>query len=39
VQLPGGAAFRVRTCGTAAPELVAEVLKQTCHLQVWNLAD
>ena len=39
VQLPGADSFRVRTRGTAAPELVAEVLKQTSHIQVWNLAD
>jgi hypothetical protein len=43
VQLPGGEAFRVRTFGTAAgtvaPELVAEVLKHTSHIQVWNLAN
>lgn len=39
VQLPGGGTFRVRICGTSAPDLVAEVLKQTSHIQVWNLAD
>jgi hypothetical protein len=39
VQLPGGECFRVRTRGAAAPELVAEVLKHTSHIQVWNLAD
>ena len=39
VHLPGGDAFRVRTVGSAAPELVAEVLKHTSHIQIWNLAD
>ncbi|HLP31369.1 MAG TPA: hypothetical protein VK150_08410 [Geothrix sp.] len=39
VHLPGGESFRVRTFGTAAPELVAEVLKRTSHIQIWNLAD
>jgi hypothetical protein len=39
VQLPGAEAFRVRTSGSAAPELVAEVLRGTSHIQVWNLAD
>jgi hypothetical protein len=39
VQLPGADAFRVRTHGFAAPGLVAEVLKGTSHIQVWNLAD
>ena len=39
VQLPGGDAFRVRTFRTEAPELVAEVLKHTSHIQIWNLAD
>ena len=39
VHLPGGDSFRVRTFGTSAPELVAEVLKRTCHIQAWNLAD
>ncbi|MDR3683339.1 MAG: hypothetical protein P4L11_06390 [Geothrix sp.] len=39
VHLPGGDAFRVRTFGTAAPDLVAEVLKRTSHIQIWNLAD
>ena len=39
VQLPGGEAFRMRTYGTTAPDLVAEVLKQTSHIQVWSLAD
>ncbi|MDP1832740.1 MAG: hypothetical protein Q8K67_11825 [Geothrix sp.] len=39
VHLPGGESFRVRTLGSAAPELVAEVLKRTSHIQVWNLSD
>ena len=39
VHLPGGESFRVRTCGLVAPGLVAEVLKHTSHIQVWNLAD
>ena len=38
-QLPGGEGFRTRTYGTAALGLVAEVLKHTSHIQVWNLAD
>lgn len=37
--LPGGETFRVRTFGSAAPQLVAEVLKCTSHIQVWNLAE
>jgi hypothetical protein len=37
--LPGGDRARVRTFGTPAPELVAEVLKRTSHIQIWNLAD
>jgi len=39
VHLPGGDSFRVRTFGTPAPEFVAEVLRRTSHIQVWNLAD
>jgi hypothetical protein len=39
VHLPGGEAFRVRTFGQPAPGLVAEVLKRTSHIQIWNLAD
>ena len=39
VQLPGGEAFRVRSYGSAAPALVAEVLRGTSHIQIWNLAD
>ncbi len=39
VHLPGGEAYRLRTFGASAPEVVAEVLKQTSHIQVWNLAD
>lgn len=39
VSLPGGDAFRVRTFGSAAPDLVAEVLKHTSHIQIWNLAE
>jgi hypothetical protein len=39
VHLPGGETFRVRTYGTAARDLVAEVLARTSRVQVWNLAD
>ncbi len=39
VQLPGGDAFKVRTFGTPAPALVAEVLKHTSRIQIWHLAD
>jgi hypothetical protein len=39
VHLPGGESFRVRTFGSPAPPLVAEVLKRTSHIQIWNLAD
>ncbi|HJV49436.1 MAG TPA: hypothetical protein VJ549_09195 [Geothrix sp.] len=39
VHLLGGESFRVRTFGCAAPDLVAEVLKRTSHIQIWNLAD
>lgn len=39
VHLPGGEAFRVRTFGSAAPDLVAEVLKRTSHIQSWHPAD
>lgn len=39
VSLPGGEVFQVRTFGTPAPGLVAEVLKHTSHIQVWQLAD
>ena len=39
VHLPGGKAYRVRTFGHSAPDLVANVLKHTSHIQVWNLAD
>ncbi len=39
VQLPGGDAFRVRTFGLPALELVAEVLKRTSHIQSWHPAD
>lgn len=39
IHLPGGGVFRVRSFGTAAPELVAEVLKHTSSIQIWNLAD
>jgi hypothetical protein len=39
VHLPGGERFQVRTYGSEAPELVAEVLKRTSHIQIWNLAD
>jgi len=39
VHLPAAEAFRVRTFGTPAPDLVAEVLKRTSHIQIWHLAD
>jgi hypothetical protein len=39
VHLPGGGSFQVRTYGRPAPDLVAEVLKRTSHIQIWNLAD
>jgi hypothetical protein len=39
VHLPGGETFRVRTLGSAAPDLVAAVLQRTSHIQVWNWAD
>ena len=39
VHLPGGGAFRIRTFGTPAPDLVAEVLKRTSQIQVWSLSD
>ena len=39
VHLPGGATFKTRTVGVSAPDLVAEVLKRTSHLQVWSLSD
>ncbi len=39
VHLPAAEAFRVRTFGTPAPDLVAEVLTRTSHIQIWNLAD
>jgi hypothetical protein len=39
VHLPGGDSFQVRTSGAPAPDLVAEVLKRTSHIQIWNLAD
>jgi hypothetical protein len=39
VHLPGGEIARVRTLGTPAPGLVAEVLKRTSHIQSWHLAD
>jgi hypothetical protein len=39
VHLPGEAGFKVRTFGTAAPDLVAEVLKRTSQIQIWHLAD
>jgi len=37
--LPGGGSFKVRTLGGAALDLLAEVLKRTSHIQIWNLAD
>jgi hypothetical protein len=39
VHLPGGDSFRVRSIGTAAPDLVTLVLERTCHIRIWNLAD
>lgn len=39
VHLPGGEAFKCRTYGTSAPELVAEILRHTSSIQIWNLAD
>ncbi len=39
VHLPGGEAFHCRTFGTDAPNLVAEVLRHTSSIQIWNLAD
>jgi len=39
IHLPGGATFRSRTYGQAAPDLVAEVLKRTSHIQTWHPAD
>jgi len=39
VHLPGGGSFKVRTLGPAALDLLAEVLKRTSHIQIWNLAD
>jgi hypothetical protein len=39
VHLPGGETFRARTFGQAAPDLVAEILKRTSHIQIWHPAD
>jgi len=39
VHLPVAEAFRVRTFGIPAPDLIAEVLKRTSHIQIWHLAD
>ena len=39
VHLPGADRFQVRTMGSAAPGLVAEVLKRTSHIQTWHLAE
>ncbi len=39
VQVPRREAFRVRTYGTAAPGLVAEVLGRLSLCQVWQLTD
>jgi hypothetical protein len=39
VHLPGGNTCRVRTFGAPAPDLVAEVLSRTTHIQSWILAD
>ncbi len=39
VHLPGGQAFRIRTFGVPSDGLVAEVLKRTSHIQIWNLSD
>lgn len=38
IHLPGGDAFRVRTYGRSAPDLVVEVLKRTSHIQAWHPA-
>ena len=37
--LPGAGDGRIRSFGTPAPDLVAEVLKRVSHIQIWNLAD
>jgi hypothetical protein len=39
IHLPGGPTFQARTFGRPAPSLLADVLKQTSHIQVWHLAD
>jgi hypothetical protein len=39
VHLPGGNSFRVRSFGATAPDLVAEVLTRTTHIQTWALAE
>jgi hypothetical protein len=39
VHLPGGELFRVRTFGTSAPSLVAEILKRTSSVQIWTFTD
>lgn len=39
VHLPGGPSFQVRTYGTPAPSLVAEILKRTSSIQLWNQAE
>ena len=39
VHLLAAGVFRMRTFGCPAPDLVAEVLKRTSHIQSWNLAD
>jgi hypothetical protein len=39
VHLPGAGDFQVRTFGSPSPDLVAEVLKRTSHIQIWNPAD
>ena len=39
VHLTGGGTHKVRTFGTSAPDLVAEVLKRISDIQIWNLAD
>jgi hypothetical protein len=39
VQLPGGPAFRLRSYGVPAPELVAAVLARVSSIEAWNLIE
>ena len=39
VHLPGGDTFQARTFGSAAHDLVIDVLKRTSHIQSWHLTD